>query len=142
RGARTRGAPRPPRSNTPPPVGLPGRPEVDEARLDKGGADLGGVKPSTNAAALAKEVKPDLFCFCTPPNIRLELIKIGVDSGARMIAYEKPIALSTNEGLEIRRIVNAAGVRTVVSHQHRYGQHYARVAEIAASGTLGRIQLL
>ena len=100
------------------------------------------MKTSTNAAALAREVKPDLFCFCTPPNIRLELVKIGVDAGARMIAYEKPIALSANEGIEIRRIVNAAGVKTVVSHQHRYGVHYAKVAEIAASGALGRIQMV
>ena len=121
---------------------LAGLSDVDQARLDKAAADLGGVKTSTNAAALAKEVKPDLFCFCTPPNIRLELIKVGVDSGARLIAYEKPIALSTNEGLEIRKIVNAAGVKTVVSHQHRYGQHYAKVAEIAASGALGRIQMV
>jgi predicted dehydrogenase len=119
---------------------LVGLSDVDQARLDKVGADLGGVRTSTNPAQLAKEAKPDLFCFCTPPNIRLELIKIGVDSGAKMIAYEKPIALSTNEGLEIRRIVNAAGVKTVVSHQHRYGVHYAKVAEIAASGALGRIQ--
>ena len=57
--------------------------DVDQARLDKVGADL-GVKTSTNVAALVKEVTPDLFCFCTPPHIRLELIKIGVDSGAKM----------------------------------------------------------
>jgi predicted dehydrogenase len=119
---------------------LVGLSDVDQGRLDKVAPDLGNPQTSTNAAALAKEVKPDLFCFCTPPNIRLELIKIGVDSGAKLIAYEKPIALSTNEGLEIRKIVNAAGVKTVVSHQHRYGTHYAKVAEIAASGALGRIQ--
>ena len=50
---------------------LAGLADVDQARLDKVSADLGGVKTSTNAAALAKEVKPDLFCFCTPPSIRL-----------------------------------------------------------------------
>ena len=30
-------------------------------------------------------------------------------------------------------------MKTVVSHQHRYGQHYHKVREIADSGALGRI---
>src|SRR5205085_2076143 len=91
---------------------LVGLSDVVPALLEKLAADLGGIRTSTDPGALAKAAKPDIFCFCTPPSVRLELIKIGVDSGARLIAYEKPIALSTNEGLEIRKIVNAAGVKT------------------------------
>ena len=30
-------------------------------------------------------------------------------------------------------------MKTVVSHQHRYGQHYQKVAEIIQSGALGRV---
>ncbi len=43
---------------------------------------------------------------------------------------KKPMALSMNEAIEIRKAVNAAGVKTVVSHQHRYGQHYQKVKEL------------
>ena len=32
-----------------------------------------------------------------------------------------------------------AGVKAVVSHQHRYGEHYKKVKEIVASGALGRV---
>ena len=110
----------------------------DADKLAKAAAELGGPRTSTDAEALAKDVRPDVFCFCTPPQVRLPLIRLGIASGARLIAYEKPIALSTNEGLEIREAVRAAGVKTVVSHQHRYGQHYRKVHEIVSSGNMGR----
>jgi predicted dehydrogenase len=113
--------------------------EVDPVRLAKAAADLGITRTSTDPAPLCAEVKPDIFCFCTPPSIRLPLIKAGIKSGAALIAYEKPIALSMNEAIEIRAAVQAAGVKTVVSHQHRYGVHYQKVKEIISSGALGRV---
>jgi predicted dehydrogenase len=118
---------------------LVGIAEPVPAMLEKAKAELGNVRSSTDVVALTKEVKPDVFCFCTPPTVRLELIKIGIASGAKLIAYEKPIALSMNEALDIRKAVHAAGVKTVVSHQHRYGQHYKAVAEVIESGALGRV---
>ena len=111
----------------------------DTERLEKAAAELGPVRTATDPVALAKEVRPDVFCFCTPPDVRLPLIQAGIGSGAKLIAYEKPIALSMNEAIEIRRALQAAGVKTVVSHQHRYGQHYQKVAEIIESGAIGRV---
>jgi predicted dehydrogenase len=111
----------------------------DAAALAKAAAELGGPLTSTDPVALSGKVRPDVFCFCTPPQVRLELIRMGIASGARLIAYEKPIALSMNEALEIRELVRTAGVKTVVSHQHRYGQHYRKAHEIIQSGALGRV---
>jgi predicted dehydrogenase len=111
----------------------------DPAKLEKAAAELGNPRTSTDPLALAREVRPDIFCFCTPPTVRLDLIKAGIQSKAALIAYEKPVALSMNEAIEIRKAVQAAGVKTVVSHQHRYGQHYQKVAEIIRSGALGRV---
>ena len=111
----------------------------DPARLAQAAAELGNPWTSTDPLALAREVRPDVFCFCTPPTVRLDLIKAGIESKAALIAYEKPVALSMNEAIEIRKAVQAAGVKTVVSHQHRYGQHYQKVSEIIQSGALGRV---
>jgi predicted dehydrogenase len=111
----------------------------DADKLAKAAAELGGPRTSLDAEGLVKDIRPDVFCFCTPPQVRLPLIRLGIASGARLIAYEKPIALSTNEGLEIREAVRTAGVKTVVSHQHRYGQHYGKVHDIVSSGALGRV---
>src|SRR5215208_1108589 len=105
----------------------------DRARLEAAAAELGPVRTATDPLALAREVQPDVFCFCTPPDVRLPIIRQGIESGAKLIAYEKPIALSMNEAIAIREAVQAAGVKTVVSHQHRYGQHYQQVAEILQS---------
>jgi len=113
--------------------------DLDQSRLDKAAPELGNPRTSTDAAGLCREVKPDVFCFCTLPSLRLGMVKIGLECGARLIAYEKPIAMSTNEALEIMGLVREAGVKTVVSHQHRYGEHYQRVKEIIASGALGRV---
>ncbi len=111
----------------------------DIAKLEKAADELQVSHFGADPLAVSREVRPDIFCFCTPPTVRLPLIQVGIDSGARLVAYEKPIALSMNEAIAIRKTVNDAGIKTVVSHQHRYGQHYQKVKEIIDSGALGRI---
>jgi predicted dehydrogenase len=113
--------------------------EIDAARLEAAGAKLGVTLKGTDAREVAAAARPDVFCFCTMPNVRLDMIRAGIDSGAQLIAMEKPVALTSAEGFEIRKLLAASGARAVVSHQHRYGAHYRKVKEIVASGALGRI---
>jgi len=113
--------------------------DIDQARMEAAAEQFGNPETSLDAASLLKKTQPDIFCFCTLPNLRLEMIRLGVESGAKLIAYEKPIATSTNEALEIMKLVRAANVKTVVSHQHRYGEHYKKVKEIISSGAIGRV---
>ena len=49
--------------------------DIDPKRLDDAAAKLGNPQKGTDAAALAKAVKPDVFCFCTLPNLRTPMIK-------------------------------------------------------------------
>lgn len=114
--------------------------DIDQVRLDDAGAKLGVTLKGTDAAQVARAAHPDVFCFCTLPNIRAGMVRIGIESGARLIAMEKPIALTTAEGFEVRDLIAKSGVKAVVSHQHRYGAHYQKVGELIASGALGRIQ--
>src|SRR5208282_4264795 len=67
--------------------------DIDPKRLADAAAKLGGPQTGSDAAALAKAVKPDVFCFCTLPNLRLPMIQAALDSGAKLIAFEKPVAL-------------------------------------------------
>ena len=113
--------------------------DIDRERLDAAGAKLGVSVKGADVREVSKEARPDVFCFCTLPNLRMPMIQAGVDSGARLIAMEKPVALTSAEGFEIRRLLEASGVKAVVSHQHRYGVHYQKVKEIIASGALGRV---
>jgi predicted dehydrogenase len=113
--------------------------DIDEERLGAAAKKFGGPKTDTDAKALLQGLKPDVFCFCTMPTIRLDMIRLGVESGASLISYEKPIAMTTSEALEVMKLVREAKVKTVVSHQHRYGEHYQKVKEIIASGAIGRV---
>ena len=113
--------------------------DIDKERLDAAAKKFGAPKTATDAKTLMKGLKADVFCFCTMPTLRLELIRLGVESGASLIAYEKPIAMTTNEALEVMKVVRDAGVKSVVSHQHRYGEHYQKVKDIISSGAIGRV---
>ena len=113
--------------------------DIDQKRLDDAAPALGNPQTGTDAAALAQAVKPDVFCFCTMPNLRTPMIKAALDSGAKLIAFEKPVALTSAEALGMRDLIRQAGAKAVVSHQHRYGKHYQKVKEIVASGALGRV---
>jgi len=113
--------------------------DIDAGRLESAKQKYGAAVADTSAARMLAEAKPDIFVFTTLPNVRLELVKTGVEAGVRMIAFEKPVAMSTNEALEMMRLLRQSGTKSVVSHQHRYGQHYAKVKEIIASGAIGRV---
>jgi predicted dehydrogenase len=113
--------------------------DIDAARLDAAKTKYGVEHAETDAAELLRKTRPEVFIFCTLPHVRLPLIRAGVENGVQLIAFEKPIALSMNEGIEMFRLTRGAGVKTVVSHQHRYGDHYRKVAEIVASGAIGRV---
>src|SRR6476646_6949751 len=113
--------------------------DIDKARLEAAAPKIGNPEISTDAAALANKIKPDLYCFCTLPHLRLDFVKIGVECGAKLIAFEKPVAMTSTEGIAIRQLLDRAGTKAVVSHQHRYGAHYKKVKEIIASGALGRV---
>src|SRR5712675_1513512 len=113
--------------------------DIDKARLEAAAPKIGNPKFSTDAAALANELKPDLFCFCTLPHLRLDFIKIGAHCGAKLIAFEKPVAMSSTEGFQIKQILDKGNLKAVVSHQHRYGEHYKQTHQIVASGALGHI---
>ncbi len=113
--------------------------DIDQTRLEAAAAKLGVPVKGTDAARVAAEVKPDVFCFCTMANVRSSMVRIGIESGAKLIAMEKPVALTSAEGTEVKRLLDAGGVKAVVSHQHRYGTHYQAVSDVIASGALGRI---
>ena len=76
--------------------------DIDAARLDAAAAKLGVAIKGADAREVARAARPDVFCFCTLPNLRTPMIQAGIESGAQLIAMEKPVALSTAEGFVVR----------------------------------------
>ncbi|MFA7230135.1 MAG: Gfo/Idh/MocA family oxidoreductase, partial [Victivallaceae bacterium] len=118
--------------------------DINPDMLNAAAESLGlqNVAKGADAAAMAKELRPDVFCFCTMPKLRYDMVKAAVDCGAKMVAFEKPVGENIHEGLKVKALIEKSGIKAVVSHQHRYGVHYQKVKEIADSGALGRIQMV
>lgn len=114
--------------------------DVDETRMEECAALAGNPAKFDDTAKMLGELKPDVYCFCTPPTLRLPLIKLGVENGAKLIAYEKPMATSMSEAIEIHELLNKSGVKSVLSHQRKYNIQFKRVKDIIDSGALGRIE--
>ena len=113
--------------------------DLDTSRLEAAAAKLGQPEGSSDAAALAKALQPDVFCFCTLPHLRVPMVRAGIEAGARLLAFEKPVALTSAELFTVRDLIRQGEALAVVSHQHRYGAHYRKVRDIVASGALGRV---
>ncbi len=113
--------------------------DVDPAKLDGLAAGLDNPATGDNAAEMAAALEPDVFCFCTLPHIRSEMVKIGVECGAKLIAFEKPVALTSQEGQKVKALLAGSPAKVVVSHQHRYGPHYRAVKETVAGGKIGSV---
>ena len=73
--------------------------DINQERLEAAAKEYSVSCTNTDAAQMLADAKPDIFCFCTLPNLRLDLVRTGVEAGVRLIAYEKPMAISTNEAL-------------------------------------------
>ncbi len=113
--------------------------DIDQERLTAAAQEFGVSYTNVDVVRMLADTRPDVFVFCTLPSLRLDFIRAGAEAGVQLIAYEKPMAMSTHEALEIMTLLREAGVKSVVSHQHRYGEHYQKVYEIIASGAIGRV---
>ena len=116
--------------------------DKDTERLQSLSSICEGAEPYADAERMLSDVKPDVFCFATLPNIRLELVELGVRHGVKAIAYEKPTATSLDEARRIRDLCEGAGIKTIVSHQQKYGNHWQKVKEIIDNGDIGEIHTI
>ena len=113
--------------------------DVNSGRAAEAAPAVGDPRTGTDPAAMAKELGPDVFCFTTPPDVRSEMVRVGVECGARLIAFEKPVALTSAEGRKVKELLSGSAAKAVVSHQHRYGKHYQAVRDVIATGRIGRV---
>ena len=116
--------------------------DTDTERLQSLSSICEGAEAYADAERMLSEKNPDVFCFATMPNARLPLVELGVRHRVRAIAYEKPMATSLDEARRIRDVCEEAGVKTIVSHQHKYGSHWRKVKEILDNGDIGDVHTI
>jgi predicted dehydrogenase len=99
-------------------------------------------KTYTDADRMLAAERPDVLCFATLPAVRWPLIELGVTHGVKAIAYEKPMALSLTEAKRMTDVCTAAGVKTIVCHQLKYGAHWQAAWEMVHSGAIGTVHTM
>ena len=90
-----------------------------------------------SANEMLQVTKPDVFCFVTHPEIRMEYVQLGIENGIKALAFEKPMALSLKEAKAIRDICKQAGIKAIVSHQQKYILSMQKLKHILERGVIG-----
>ncbi len=98
-----------------------------------------GAKVYDNAAELIRDC--DVVDICLPTFLHLEAV-MQVALAGKHIICEKPIALSTKEGMAMIQSCETAGVRLYIAMVLRFFPMYRRAAELALAGKLGTLQVL
>ena len=63
--------------------------DIDAGRLETAAKKFGVSEISADATALVKKTQPDIFCFCTLPNLRLPLDSCRRGSGRKAYRLRK-----------------------------------------------------
>ncbi|WP_395146371.1 Gfo/Idh/MocA family protein [Armatimonas sp.] len=116
-------------------VGLCGRePEIVRARADTLGISLA----SNDWRATLEQVRPDIVAIATPAVLRREIIEAAVAQGCHLFC-DKPLATTAAEAAALCQLVEAAGVKHAFAATRRYEPSVVWLAELVASGVIGRI---
>ncbi|MBM3852334.1 MAG: Gfo/Idh/MocA family oxidoreductase, partial [Verrucomicrobia bacterium] len=102
----------------------------------------GGVGGYADAATMLAAHRPDVFCFVTPPSIRLPLLQLGLEHGARAIAFEKPVSLRIDETRAMAALLEQSRVRAVVSQQIKYRSTWRQAKRWLDAGEIGRLHTM
>ncbi|MBN2452129.1 MAG: Gfo/Idh/MocA family oxidoreductase [Lentisphaeria bacterium] len=115
--------------------------DLDEAKMRQA-IEARRITPAlyTDADRMLAETRPDVFCFSTPPAIRLALVELAARHGVKGLAFEKPMATSLAEARAILALCRAHGIKAVVSHQHKYLTSFQKLAETVRGGDIGRVE--
>ncbi len=115
--------------------------DLDRTKLDECASehDLDSSIMFENLGEMLEKTKPDLFSFVTTPTVRLPIVEEGVKADPKGIIFEKPPANTLAELRKIRSVCDAAGIKAVVCHQHKYAPQFQKIKDYLASGDIGTI---
>ena len=116
--------------------------DLDAAKLARVASQSGIAATWADADAMLAATKPDVFCFVTPPAVRLPMVELGVKHGVKAIAFEKPMATSLREARAITDLCARSGIKAVVSHQQKYLTSMQKLKSTVAAGDIGGVHTI
>ena len=113
--------------------------ELDAARMGSAVAEFGlEVAQYGDADRMLAETRPDLFCFVTRPDVRVDMVELAATHRVRGLAFEKPMALSLVDARRIVALCRGAGIKATLCQQHIYTSSFLRLKQILDAGDIGR----
>ena len=116
--------------------------DLDADRLKQRSEQFGVATTYTDADKMLAEIQPDIFCFSTSPNVRLELVELAAKHKVKGLVFEKPMARSLGEASRIAQLCRENHIKGAVSHQQKYLTSLQKVKHLADSGELGDVTFI
>lgn len=97
-----------------------------------------GLQTYDDVAAIAADPAIDFAIVVTPPNARMDVVRLLVQAG-KHILLEKPVARDAVEAEEIVALCEQADVKLGIVFQHRMREASMAATKLVTSGTLGAL---
>ena len=98
------------------------------------------IELAEDAGALIERARADIVCIATPSAIRRDLVETAVQSGARLIFCEKPLALAVEDAEWIIDHCAANNVRVAVNLSRRWEPGCVAAGQMIAGGDIGEVR--
>ena len=112
--------------------------DLDSARFQSLGPEAAGLRHSADFASVLSDSSVDGVVIATPAGTHYELAKATLEAG-KDVFVEKPMALHSQEGIELVRIAERKGRILMVGHLLNYHPAIVKLKQLIGNGTLGNI---
>jgi nucleoside-diphosphate-sugar epimerase/predicted dehydrogenase len=112
--------------------------DLSKARAERLAAQAAGAAAFTDLNALLEQCRPDVVHVLTPAQAHVGPTRAILERGVSALV-EKPLAVHSEECLELASLAGARGVALGVGHNFLFSSVYERLMADLASGSLGRI---
>ena len=116
--------------------------DIDTEKMKNVAKEYGleNVPTFTDAEQMLDKTRPEVFVFVTYPNLRLNILELGIKYGVKAISLEKPMAESLQEAKKMVELCREHGVKAVVCHQQKYLSQMQALKKRIDDGEIGKIR--
>ncbi len=100
-----------------------------------------GANVYADAEALCADPAVQAVYVASPHQFHVAHVKLAASHGKHVLV-EKPMALTSDDCLEMIAAARAAGIRLLVGHSHSFDLPYLRASEMIRSGDYGRVCMI
>ncbi len=94
----------------------------------------------TDYDQMFRDIRPDVVFVNTPPDVRLEVLQSAESHGVRGLIVEKPLAIQSEDYLELCEFAQTAKLKVAINHQLHFHPRRLQLQAMVHEGAIGTIQ--